>query len=240
MLDVVVAVPEALRRLGIEASLRESDVARVVAALDSVDTLDAVLEEHQPNVLILDVRFRRDDPELIRGLTTRHPSCRVLVLVPHKAQECALRNLLSGGGPAHLSPGAASRIDECCLTSLKDNAHGCLACEASSEEVIQTVAAVAAGQVAAASWLSAFADVGLGNGQRRPTITARELEVMALLAKGLGNKAIGRALGIREQTVKNHLARLMSKMGLTSRSQVGLVALRYHVRVKESKETKAE
>jgi len=54
---------------------------------------------------------------------------------------------------------------------------------------------------------------------------------MALLAKGLGNKAIARELGIKEKTVKNHAGRLMAKLGLTSRAQVGVVAARYHVRV---------
>jgi len=231
MLDVVVAVQDALPRLGIQAALEDAGVARVVASLDDVEALDAALDEHDPQVLVLDVRFRRNDPDLLPGLVRRHPSCRVLVLVPHKANECALRHLLSEGGRVQLSPSAATRIDECCLTSLRGEARGCIACEAGADEVVQAVTAVAAGHVAAAPWLSAFADVGMGHTGDRPAITTRELEVMALLAKGLGNKAIGRKLGIREQTVKNHLARLMAKLGLSSRSQVGLAAARYHVSV---------
>jgi DNA-binding NarL/FixJ family response regulator len=231
MVDVAVVVHDFLPRMGIQAALDNSDDARVVACLGDPEGLESALEEHQPEVLILDVRFRREDPSLLATLARRHPSCRVLVLVPHKASECAFRHLLSDGGRAQLSPAAASRIDECCLTSLRGEARGCLACEASADEVVRAVTAVAAGKVAAAGWLSAFADVGVGQAEGRPSITARELEVMALLAEGLGNKAIARKLGIREQTVKNHLARLMSKLGLTSRAQVGLVAARYHVRV---------
>ncbi|MCG6958035.1 MAG: response regulator transcription factor [Gemmatimonadetes bacterium] len=231
MVDVAVAVHDFLPRKGIQAALDDSDVARVVACLGDLEELDSVLREHQPEVLILDVRFRREDPGLLSTLARRHPSCRVLVLVPHKASECAFRHLLSDGSGLQLSPAAASRIDECCLTSLRGEARGCLACEASADEVVRAVTAVASGKVAAAGWLSAFADVGVGQVNGRPSITARELEVMALLVEGLGNKAIARKLGIREQTVKNHLARLMAKLGLSSRAQVGLVAARYHVRV---------
>jgi DNA-binding NarL/FixJ family response regulator len=231
MLDVVVAVQETIPRLGIQTALDESQVARVVASLDGPEQLDTVLEEHGPDVLVLDVRFRRRDPELLPGLARRYPSCHVLVLVPHTAEECALRHLLTAGGRAHLSPDAANRLDECCLTSLRSRASGCLPCEANAQQVVQAVTEVAAGHVAAAPWLSAFAEAGMGSGALRPTITGRELEVMALLAEGLGNKAIARKLGIREQTVKNHLARLMSKLGLGSRAQIGLMAARYHVRV---------
>lgn len=234
MLDVVVAVQDTFPRLGIQTALEDSGVARVAAALEGTERLFQVLDEHQPEVLVLDVRFRRDDPGLLPELARRHPSCRILVLVPHKANECALRHLLAAGGKAHLSPEAANRIDECCLTSLRGQARGCLPCEAGAHEVVQAVLEVAAGHVAAAPWLSAFAEVGMGSAAEQPSITARELEVMALLAEGLGNKAIARKLGIREQTVKNHLARLMAKLGLTSRAQVGLVAARYHVRVAAS------
>ncbi|MCG6987402.1 MAG: response regulator transcription factor [Gemmatimonadetes bacterium] len=231
MLDVVVAVQDTFPRLGIQTALAESKVARVVASLDGPEDLDTILEEHHPDVLVLDVRFRRDDPQLLPALVRRYPSCRVLVLVPHTAEECALRHLLTAGGQAHLSPDAARLLDECCLTSLRGQASGCLPREASAPEVVQAVTEVAAGHVAAAPWLNAFAEAGMGGAVRQPSITARELEVMALLSEGLGNKAIARKLGIREQTVKNHLARLMAKLGLTSRAQIGLMAARYHVRV---------
>lgn len=231
MLDVVVAVQDTFPRLGIQSALDESSVARVVACLDDPRDLNAALDEHTPDILVLDVLFRRTDPELLGEVARRHPSCRVIVLVPHRANECALRYLLTAQGRAHLSVDAANRIDECCLASLRGQARGCLPCEATAQEVVQAVTEVAAGRVAAAPWLSAFADIGTGGAAQQPAITARELEVMAFLARGLGNKAIARKLGIREQTVKNHLARLMAKLHLGSRAQVGLMAARYHVTV---------
>lgn len=231
MIDVVVAVQDSLPRMGIAAALEESTTARVVASLDNPELLDDVLDAHTPDVLVLDMRFRRGDPDLVPGLVRRHPECSILMLASHTAEQCALRHLFSGAGRARLSADAADHVDECCLASLRDQARGCLPCEASAREVVQAVMEVAAGRVAAAPWLSAFADIGRGSAAERPALTTRELEVMSLLGEGLCNKAIARKLGIREQTVKNHLARLMAKLDLDSRTQVGLVAARHNVRV---------
>jgi DNA-binding NarL/FixJ family response regulator len=227
---LVVALQDELPRLGVETALESCDTACVVATLDSVEDLDRVLVEKAPDVLILDVRFRLADPDLLPGLATRHPAVRVIVYVAHTASECALRHLLAAGSRARLSPDALGRIDECCLTSLRQDARGCIPAEASAAEVLQAVRTVAGGQVAAAPWLSEFAHAAAG----RPTpgaITPRELDVLALLGKGMSNKAIARQLGIRERTVKNHTSSLMEKLGLGSRAQVGVVAAHHNLRV---------
>jgi DNA-binding NarL/FixJ family response regulator len=141
-----------------------------------------------------------------------------------------LRHLLAAGSRARLSPDALGRIDECCLTSLRQNARGCIPAEASAAEVVEAVRTVAAGQVAAAPWLSEFAHAAAGR-SAPGAITPRELDVLALLGKGLSNKAIARVLDIRERTVKNHTSRLIEKLGLASRAQVGVVAAHHNLRV---------
>ena len=65
-------------------------------------------------------------------------------------------------------------------------------------------------------------------------ISARELEVIGLVADGKGNKEIGKLLGIREQTVKNHLASIMQKLGVRSRLEVGIQAVRQNLSSQES------
>jgi DNA-binding NarL/FixJ family response regulator len=56
-------------------------------------------------------------------------------------------------------------------------------------------------------------------------LTARELDVLRLLTSGLANKAIARALGIRETTVKTHVSTVMAKLGVQSRTQAVMMAL---------------
>jgi len=229
MLDVVIAVEEPLVRLGLQASLEHTDGVRVVEAMDGIEGLDDTLGGFPRAVLILDVRHRRADPRLIPRITKENPHVRVLVYVAHAADECVIRHLLAANGRAQLSPEAACLVDECCLTSLREQAHGCLPSEAAAEDVVRAVRAVAAGEVVAAPWLAAAHGLGFDNDNK--PITPRELEVMTLVAEGLGNKAIARQLGIKEQTVKNHLARLMEKMGLSNRVQVGLMASRYDLKL---------
>lgn len=57
-------------------------------------------------------------------------------------------------------------------------------------------------------------------------LTERETEVLRLIARGYSNKEIGRSLDITEKTVKNHVASILSKLNLTSRTQAALFAIR--------------
>jgi DNA-binding CsgD family transcriptional regulator len=182
-------------------------------------------------VLVLDVKQRRADPELIPGLMKRFADLRILVFVNHTAEECGMRHLLLDGGRAKLAPEALAMVDDCCLTSLRQKALGCLAMGTQPAGVLEAVRAVARGEVAAAPWLTAVASslAAAGDADGIPPITPRELQVLALLAKGHSNKQIARILEIREQTVKNHVGRLMEKLGVGSRLEAGLFAAEHHV-----------
>ena len=58
----------------------------------------------------------------------------------------------------------------------------------------------------------------------RPELTARELDVLRLVAQGMANKQIGRALGITERTVKAHLGRVFRELGVLDRTSAALWA----------------
>lgn len=236
MLSVVIAVEDSIARLGLQAVLDGSDVARTVANLSEPADLEPALEAHEPDILLLDVWYRWEDPRLIQRLSKKYPSVRILMYVRHTAEECVLRHLMEAGQRSLLSPDAVKRLDECCLTSIRGGAQGCLARESAPADVIRAVQALGAGEVVAAPWLHAIANGHMSSAGRVESaraITARELEVMALLARGMGNKAIARKLRIREQTVKNHLARIMDKLGVSNRFQVGLLADRHNLRLED-------
>jgi len=100
---------------------------------------------------------------------------------------------------------------------------------------LAAVRAVYRGEIAAAPWLTTVAAslAGGNDDHGNSPISARELEVMALLAEGKSNKQIARHMDIREQTVKNHVGHLMEKLGVTSRLEAGLLAAKHHVTLNE-------
>jgi DNA-binding NarL/FixJ family response regulator len=155
--------------------------------------------------------------------------------VEHSDEECAIRSLLADPQATRFSEEALEHLDECCLTSLRSAARGCVPRTADPAKLLYAVRTVAAGEIAAAPWLSAILKPGTGVPQvGAPTpISSRELEVISLVAGGAGNKEIAKKLGIREQTVKNHLASIMHKLGLKSRLEVGLHAVRQNLTAKE-------
>jgi DNA-binding NarL/FixJ family response regulator len=234
---VLVAVRDPIVCIGLNAALEEAGDITCLPAPGSLDDLRGSVAQDPPDVLLLDVALRRADPQLIGDVTELHPNTRVLVYVDHSPEDCAVRHMLELGGRARLSPEALARLDDCCLTSLRQRAHGCLGTGVDPAMVVRSVRSVAAGWVAAAPWLAALArTIHAPDGARRDEspITVRELEVMTLLAEGLSNKLIAERLGIREQTVKNHVTRTMEKLGLQNRTEVGLMAARHHLRLVEA------
>jgi DNA-binding NarL/FixJ family response regulator len=239
MIDVLVAVADPIAAAGLSAILDGAEDMRCLPPVDALENVRASVAVHEPDVLVLDVVYRRLDaglvPEIADGPTGTH----VLVYVDHSAEDCGVRHMLSLGGTARLSPEALAKVDECCLTSLQHQALGCLGTGSSPDHLLRAVRTVAAGEVAAAPWLSAVTETvrgGNGGGEPAP-ISAREVEIMALLGQGMSNKQIAERLGIREQTVKNHVARTMDKLGAHNRLEVGLMAARHHIRVTDESES---
>jgi DNA-binding NarL/FixJ family response regulator len=228
MIDVVIALEELLLQMGIKAALDASDDCRAVGTVGNVNHVDQEVRRMGPNVLLLDVHFQRRDRDLIPRLVRNHPGLKVLVLVDHSDEECSIRALLADPAGFRFSEEALEHLDECCLTSLRSSARGCVPRTIDPPHLLHAIRTIAGGEIAAAPWLSALVSGG-GSSVRiggPAPISARELEVIALVADGKGNKEIARALGIREQTVKNHLASIMTKLGVKSRLEVGLHAVR--------------
>jgi DNA-binding NarL/FixJ family response regulator len=68
----------------------------------------------------------------------------------------------------------------------------------------------------------------LGQGTSR-ALSSRELEIVSLVARGMSNKAIGEALGLSDNTVRNHLRSILEKLGLDNRVQVATFALKHGI-----------
>jgi DNA-binding NarL/FixJ family response regulator len=114
---------------------------------------------------------------------------------------------------------------ELVMKAMRAGAIGYLLKDTKADELCRAIKAAAAGQVQ----LSPEAAAQLMREIRAPespeTLTARETDVLRLLAQGKSNKEIARALGIGEKTAKTHVRNILSKLGVQSRTQAALYAV---------------
>jgi DNA-binding NarL/FixJ family response regulator len=187
-------------RRGLIDLLDGNDGFEVVGAAADGEEAVALAGEHQPDVVLMDLSMPRvDGIEATRRLLAEQPEARVVVLTSFSDRE---------------------RI----LDALDAGAVGYLLKDAEPDELLRGIEAAVRGEAplapkAAKVVLSARAD-------SRPAaeLTAREHEVLGLLAQGLANKQIARRLGIAEKTVKTHLTSVFQSIGVTDRTQAALWA----------------
>jgi DNA-binding NarL/FixJ family response regulator len=200
MIRVLVADDHMVIRNGLEQLLSTVDDIELVAVLaDGASAVTAALAEH-PDVVLMDLSMPiMDGVEATRQITAARPEIHVVVLTSFSDNR---------------------RI----LEALKAGATGYLLKHASADELLNGIRAAAKGD----SPLDPKAARVMLEAQRatpsRPRLTAREKEVLLLIAAGDANKHIARKLGITERTVKSHLTNIFSTIGVTSRTQAALWA----------------
>jgi DNA-binding NarL/FixJ family response regulator len=197
---VLIVDDQAVVRAGVARILGPDDGFEIVAECDDGDQVPAAVEQHRPDVVLMDVRMRRvDGVAATRALTATGSGPPVLILTTFDDDD-----VLWGA----LEAGAAGFV-------LKD---------ASAEEIIAATRAVAGG----AAWLDpAVTERGLRRGRgaatpaapaRIPALTDREHDVLRLMAKGATNVEIARALYVSEATVKTHVGSIFSKLAVRDRA----------------------
>jgi DNA-binding NarL/FixJ family response regulator len=176
--------------------LAESDLA-VVAQAENGDQAVALYREHQPDVVLMDLRMPvLGGVEAIRRITAEFPEARVLALTTYQG-DADVRRALDAGARGYL-------LKHMLMT-----------------EVIAAIRAVHGGE-----WVIPPAvAVSLAQHRERTALTARELEVLELVAKGMSNKEIALAIGRTEETVKIHLKSIYAKMKVGHRTEAVRVAL---------------
>jgi two-component system, NarL family, response regulator DevR len=198
---VVIVDDHAIIRSGLRTMLeRDSSVVVVAEAGTREEGLRAVAE-HRPDVVLLDLKLGEDDEaglSVCKQLTADDPSARVLVLTTFLNERLVVEAIRSG-------------------------AKGYVLKDVDCDELLRSIRAVRAGQNAFDSHASAVVVRSLsGAGQTPPAVsfTAREAEVVRLLAHGLSNRQIGLQLFISETTVKFHVHNVMEKLGVKRRAEV--------------------
>jgi DNA-binding NarL/FixJ family response regulator len=197
---ILVADDHDVVRRGLTALLDGTDGFAVVGAAADGEEAVALAGQHEPDVVLMDLSMPGvDGIEATRRLMAERPDSRVVVLTSFSDRE---------------------RI----LDALDAGAVGYLLKDAEPDELLRGIEAAARGESPLAP--KAAKAVLTARAESRPAaeLTARELEVLALLGEGLANKQIARRLGIAEKTVKAHLTSVFQSIGVTDRTQAALWA----------------
>jgi DNA-binding NarL/FixJ family response regulator len=208
---VVIVDDHALFRRGLDRVLSdEPDIEVVGEAADGVDAVTRA-RELAPDIVIMDVRMpRASGIEAARTIRAVLPETKVIMLT-------------------------VSDLEEDLYDAVRAGVNGYLLKEVAIEEVADAVRAVAAGHSLvspsmASKLFSEFNALAQRAEERHralsPRLTARELEVLRFVAKGLSNREIGVELYIAENTVKNHVRNILEKLQLHSRMEAVVYVMR--------------
>ncbi len=206
MIRVLLVDDQELVRSGLGRIIATTDDLEVVAECEDGDEVPAAVREHEPDVVVMDIRMKRvDGVEATTRLRERADAPPVLVLTTFDDDE-----LLS----AALRAGAAG-------FQLKD---------APGEEIVRALRTVADGE----AWLDPGVTGRVlaayrGTTPSKPAadlkhLTARELEVLELIGRGRSNAEIAEELFIGEVTVKSHVGHIFTKLHLRDRAAAIVLA----------------
>lgn len=193
---VLIADDHVMVREGLAAIIgRQPDMAVVGEAATGREVVDLWLV-HRPDVTLLDLRMPKlDGVSAIGEIRRVEPSARIVVLTTYDTDYDISRAIGAG-------------------------ARGYLLKDVQREELLECVRKVHAGGICMSPTLVAKLALGVSS----ESLTARELEVLSMLARGKSNKEIGMNLYISETTVKSHLRSIFTKLNVLSRTEAITVA----------------
>ncbi|MDA0136622.1 response regulator [Solirubrobacter deserti] len=208
MIKVLIADDQALLRGGLRAILEAEDDIEVVAeASDGVEAVDETLRTH-PDVVLMDIRMPRlDGLEATKRLLASGTRARILVITTFDRDEYVYRALRAGAAGFLLKSTSGERLAEAVRTV------------AGGESLLDP--AITTRLV---EHFLARPDFDPEVRGRLDGLTPREREILGLLARGMSNAEMGRELFLSETTVKSHVTRMLSKLGVASRVQAVVMA----------------
>jgi DNA-binding NarL/FixJ family response regulator len=193
---ILVAEDHLVARVGVTTIVNMQPDMKVVAEASNGQQAVEQYREHRPDVTLLDLRMPgMGGVEAALAIRAEFPEARLIALTTYGGDE-DIRRALAAGVRAYLT---------------KDVLH---------DELLKAIRAVHAGR----TYLPA-AVAALAAQMPRPDLSARELEVLDLVVKGLANKQIAYSLGIAEHTVKNHMKSILDKLDVQDRTQAATAAI---------------
>jgi len=206
---VILVDDHAVVRKGIREFLEEEpDITVAAEAADGNQAL-TLIRKHVPDVVVLDIQMPGPNGiEVTRTLRETGHQPAILILTAYDD-------------------------DPYIMAGIEAGANGYVLKSAAPDEIVRAVRAVHEGQSAVDPVVAARLMAYLSRQQKQVAppsgperLTGRELEVLALVARGLTNRAIGRQLGISDRTVQGHLANIFGKLDASSRTEAVVTAVK--------------
>ena len=198
IIDVLVVDDHPVVCSGIAAIVNGQTDMQVVGIASSGREALSVWERHRPDVTLMDLRMpEMSGVDAIRAIRKTHPRARFIVLTTYQGDQ-DIERALSAGAQGYLLKGMTGEV----LVSSIRSVH--LGLKVLPPPVLRTL-------------------------EDRPAsseLSARELDILQLIVKGLSNRQIGDALGITEGTVKWHINLLLSRLNVRDRTQAAVAALK--------------
>lgn len=194
---ILVAEDHVIARVGVTAIVNMQPDMTVVAEATNGQQAIELYRRHQPDITLLDLRM-----PIVSGIEAavkirqEFPHARMIALTTYGGDE-DIRRALHAGVQSYLT---------------KDVLH---------DELIKAIRAVDAG----GSYLSPNVRAALDAQPPGPDLSAREVQVLELIVRGLANKQIAYTLNIAEHTVKNHVKNILSKLNVQDRTQAATAAI---------------
>jgi DNA-binding NarL/FixJ family response regulator len=194
---ILVAEDHLVARVGVTTIVNmQPDMTVVAEAANGAQAVD-LYRQHRPDVALLDLRMPvMTGVEAAAAIRREFPAARLIALTTYGGDE-DIRRALAAGVRSYLT---------------KDVLH---------DELLKAIRAVHAGE----TYLPADVAAAVSGESPAPDLSAREVQVLELIVRGLANKQIAFALGIAEHTVKNHVKNILSKLAVQDRTQAATAAI---------------
>ena len=195
VIRVLLADDHPVVRAGLRGMLAAESDIEVIAEAGSGTEAAALATNHRPDVILMDLRM------------------------PHGDGVEAISQLRASGSPARIIVLTTYDTDSDIIRAVEAGATGYLLKDTPRTELVQAIRAAARGETVLAPIVAGRLVTRVrSRGPQPEALSARDTEVLALVARGLTNAAIGRALFVSEATVKTHLTRACAKLGVVGRT----------------------
>lgn len=198
-------------RLGLLTLLEDVAWVRVVAEAGTAEEAIQAVAAHQPDVVVMDIRLPGESGiSACRVITERWPETKVLMLTSHADDDLIFQAIQAGASGYVLKQVGTETLIKA-LAALRQG-------EALLDPVVTQRVIARMRQLEGEHHAAAFKN-----------LSAREREVLALVAAGRSNREIALALNLSEKTARNHVSAILAKLGLANRVEAASFASRHDI-----------